>query len=73
MGFDFIGLILFSAGMILLLMGLNWGGVSLSPILGLLLREGLIYSKKVLVSMEEWICSWNPAIGIRHSRRLRAI
>jgi hypothetical protein len=29
MEFDFIGLILFSAGMILLLMGLNWGGVSL--------------------------------------------
>lgn len=33
----------------------------------------LIYSKKVLVSMEEWICSWNPAVGFRHSRRLRAI
>ncbi|KUL87588.1 hypothetical protein ZTR_05842 [Talaromyces verruculosus] len=30
MSFDFIGLILFSAGMILLLMGLNWGG-SLYP------------------------------------------
>ncbi|QKX58196.1 uncharacterized protein TRUGW13939_05317 [Talaromyces rugulosus] len=30
MGFDFVGLFLFSAGMILLLMGLNWGG-SLYP------------------------------------------
>jgi hypothetical protein len=28
MGFDFVGLFLFSTGMILLLMGLNWGGVS---------------------------------------------
>ena len=26
--FDFIGLVLFSAGMILFLIGLNWGGVS---------------------------------------------
>ncbi|KAH8691503.1 fungal trichothecene efflux pump [Talaromyces proteolyticus] len=30
LGFDFVGLLLFSAGMILLLMGLNWGG-SLYP------------------------------------------
>lgn len=35
MDFDFIGLVLFSAGMILLLMGLNWGGVSLSTTLEL--------------------------------------
>lgn len=25
--FDYVGLVLFSAGMLLLLMGLNWGGV----------------------------------------------
>ena len=27
--FDYVGLLLFSAGMVLLLAGLNWGGVSL--------------------------------------------
>lgn len=72
MDFDFIGLILFSAGMILLLMGLNWGGVSL---LCQLLCDKFQSANqlKVLVPMEEWIRSWNPAVGFRHSRHLRAI